>query len=122
MMSKTYQQTELKIGSATFADKSNEVEPTLVNFRSRVNRVNTKVGQQQFVKYEVGIVSPFVPDCTETCSQTVMNESIKISVNIRKGGDASALQAECLRLMTAAVNNYGLDQGLVPPASATFEE
>lgn len=117
-----YQNVGIKPGAAEFADPSNPVGPNVLVFRSAINRVNTKVGQEAFSKMEVSLTRPFATQCPDTCASIVLNESVKLVINVRQGVDPAELREELNRVTDKAIADYALRSGLVPPASASFSE
>lgn len=116
----TYQNIDVSRGNSSFADISNPAGPNMAHFKSAVNNVQA-VGQAvQFARMDVSLVRPFIVTCGESCDRTFLNESAKITLNLKVGEDPTELVTEVKRLLDIAIADYGFDRGLVPPASATL--
>lgn len=98
-------------GAVTFTAKSNvltvgKTKVTMVNATARLNQP----------------VSVGTPEC-DPCGQPSVNSGCEIRFNVVKGDatNLAALRTELNRLVDAALADYNLLAGLLPPPSATFE-
>lgn len=119
-MTQKYQNTAFDGGKSQFVDVTNQAELT---FTAKNVEVSTRSGAVPMSKGVVVVrkqATAIVP-CND-CPARV-TESVKIEFSTVTGDAASleALRAEVIRVMDAALANYGLGAGLVPPSYATFE-
>lgn len=121
IMTQRYQNIGFNTDKSTFIGV-NQPKPEIAFSAKRVN-VSLKNGIAPMVKATVSLrQEKEVTPCGSTCAETVM-ESAQISFSILRGDDASltALRSELNRLVDAALANYLLTDGRVPPVYAAFE-
>lgn len=121
IMTQRYQNIGFNTDKSTFIG-ANEPKPEITFSAKRVN-VALKNGIAPMVKATVSLrQEQAVTPCGSTCAESVM-ESAQISFSILRGDDASltALRSELNRLVDAALANYLLTDGYVPPVYAAFE-
>lgn len=113
----------LTAGKSEFAGVRSDGAVDNLNFVSKAAIVNTQQGSVRMCAGHVSLTKPFTVDCGDTCTAAFLNESIKVQWNVKYADEASfaALETEVLRVLADARAEYNLLNGIVPPASATFQ-
>lgn len=117
-----YQNVGFEPNRSSYVDVSNVAGPNTVAFTNKSVAVPTSVGATKMVSGAITVTQPFEVDCSEQCNGATLNESVKVQWNIRYANLArlTALRAEVNRVLDAAITDYHICEGLVPPVYASF--
>lgn len=121
-MTTKYINTAFTSGSATFTDVNTNSAGPVVAICNNATRSATVSGGSKvaMIAGSLTINSPFeVADCA-VCPAPILNESIKIQWNFRRGTTINALKAEMERIFAVWVAQDELAMGLVPPVYEQF--
>jgi len=118
-----YQNTGFAAGKSQYALVLESGLNRVANFTSQATSVPVTGGKVPMVSSTITVVEPVdVTIDPASPAKSLLNSSVKLSYTVPKGDGARfmALLSETERLIAIAREQYNLDNGLVPPASATF--
>lgn len=123
-MTRKYINTAFTSGSATFTDVSTNSAGPVTAICNNATRTAVVSGGAKvpMIAGSLTINSPFeVADCA-VCPAPILNESVKIQWNFRRGTTLTAIKAELERVFTQWETQDALAMGLVPPVYEQFAE
>lgn len=107
-------------GSADFARTFPSFDGSVALFKVTEAKPNIAGTIVPMVRGTVRLTSP-VNAASVDAAPAVVNEAVAIEFNVRQGGaNLAAMRNEVVRLLDAAVANYQLANGIVPPSEAIF--
>lgn len=107
-------------GSAEFARTSPSFDGSSALFKVAEAKPNIAGTIVPMVRGTVRLTTP-VNAASQDVAPAFVNESIAIEFNVRRGGVVLAsMRDEVVRLLDAAVADYQLANGIVPPSEAAF--
>lgn len=118
-----YQNTGFAAGKSQYVFVLANSMNRVVNFAANSTKVPVTGGKVDMVTSSVTLLEPVdVTIDPGSAVKSTLNSSVKLSYTVPKGDGARflALLDETERLIEIARQQYNLDNGLVPPASATF--
>ena len=118
-----YQNTGFAAGKSQYALVLNSGLNRVANFTSHATSVPVSGGKVSMTTSVITLSEPVdVTIDPGNPVKSLLNSSVKLSYTVPKGDGARflALLDETERLVKIAREQYNLDNGLVPPASATF--
>lgn len=108
-------------GSADFARTSPSFDGSTVLFKVAEAKPNIAGTTVPMVRGTVRLTTP-VNAASPDVAPAVVNEAVAVEFNVRRGGASlAAMRTEVVRLLDAAVANYQLANGIVPPSEAVFD-
>jgi len=120
-MPKQYMNTDRTKTSANYIQVQPEVTCIEATFNVKGVSPNVSGKVVPMVNGGIRLTSPVSIDACDSTCPVVITESVEIKFNMRRGGDVNALRAEAVRLLDAALADYSLAYGVVPPATASFD-
>lgn len=121
-MSKKYTNITRSRGSADFALTSPSFDGSIALFKVSEAKPNINGTIVPMVRGTVRLTTP-VNAASPDAAPAVVNEAVTVEFNVRRGGvELNSMRDEVIRLLDAAVANYQLANGIVPPSEATFGE
>lgn len=118
-----YQNTGFAAGKSQYAFVLPSGMNRVANFASSSTNVPVSGGKVAMVTSQLTVQEPVdVSIDPSSATKSLLNSSVKLSYTVPKGDGARFLSLldETERLIQTAREQYNLDNGLVPPASASF--
>lgn len=123
-MTKKYINTGFAPGNAVFTDvASNPAGPNIAVCANATKHATIQGGAKvAMVSGALTINMPFQVDDCAVCPAPILNESLKLQWNFRRGTSMAAIRAELDRILAIWEDAEYLNMGVVPPVSESFLE
>lgn len=123
-MTKKYINTSFTPGSAVFTDVNSNTDGPVNAICTNTVRYATVSGGTKvpMIVGSLTINSPFAVDDCAVCPAPILNESVKIQWNFKRGTSPALLKAELERIYAIWLADDELAKGLVPPVYEAFAE
>ena len=107
-------------GSADFARTSPSFDGSVALFKVAEAKPNIAGTIVPMVRGTVRLTVP-VNAAPQDAAPAMVNEAVSVEFNVRQGGASlNGMRSEVIRLLDAAVADYQLANGIVPPSEAAF--